>query len=77
MDIRVQKIDIIANRYKGYYVYIDNCKIGEYGNVIEGRVVLYEKDKELFYKKVREIETGTITYILPLVDQVKWFNIFL
>lgn len=75
LDMEMQNIEEIKNQYKGYYVYIDNCKIGEYGSVEAGRVVFHEKDKELFYNKVRETRSATTTYILPLVEQENCLNI--
>ena len=75
MGTNLKTLEQIKNEYDGYYVYIDNCQFDERGNVVAGRVICFEKNKEVFEQQIRNMEVTTATYILPLTSQGKGLNV--
>lgn len=48
----VEKIEEINQKYDGQWVFMINCKNDEYGNLIEGEVVLNSKSKEEIFRNM-------------------------
>ena len=75
MNVELKSIESIESEYDGYFVYMDNCQFNEIGTVIAGRVLYVEKDKAVFYERIKHIDVSTTTFVLPLTPNGKGWNL--
>ncbi|MGL4737649.1 MAG: hypothetical protein ACRCW2_09385 [Cellulosilyticaceae bacterium] len=77
MTYIIESMEKIEKEYDGYYVLVDHCEYGEYGEVIRGRVVYYSKEKEVFDFQIKNMKIDTDYCTLALTDNGKGLNLLI
>ena len=56
-------IEQIQNEYDGQWVFMVNCKEGEYGSIIGGEVVLHSENRDVVFRSMGRFDAEpSLTY---------------